>query len=72
MSLWGPAAEAEIEYRQSQLKEAWGSQGTDRTDRTGRDAERTTERPARNRAEQIRKGIAGMRPADAPRRGLFA
>ena len=71
MSLWGPAIEAEIEYRQAEVRKAWGRQeksGADRGDR----AERRTERRA-DRAEQIREGIAGMRPAaTTTRRGLFA
>lgn len=74
MSLWGPAVEAEIEYRQTELRKAWGGRRTDDRDRTARRAERspdrTTERPSR--AEQIREGIAGMRPAPTARRGLFA
>ncbi|MFC4629476.1 hypothetical protein ACFO6V_14620 [Promicromonospora alba] len=71
MSLWGPAIEAEIEYRQAEVKKAWGRQGTSGADRADR-AERRTERRA-DRAEQIREGIAGMRPAaTTTRRGLFA
>ena len=72
MSLWGPAVEAEIEYRQAEAKKAWGSQrksGSDRYDRAEKRAER---RANANRAEQIKKGIAGMRPASASHRGLFA
>lgn len=71
MSLWGPAIEAEIEYRQAEVKKAWGRQGTSGADRADR-AERRTERRA-DRAEQIREGIAGMRPAaTTTRHGLFA
>ncbi|MCP2263325.1 hypothetical protein ACFQHV_03410 [Promicromonospora thailandica] len=82
MSLWGPAAEAEIKYRQAELERAWGGRRAKdrsgrarraaerRTDRgTGRGTERATERPAR--AEQIREGLAGMRPAGA-QPGLYA
>lgn len=75
MSLWGPAVEAEIEYRQTELKKAWGGRQTgheDRAERTGR-AKRSPEHARRtSRAEQIREGIAGMRPASAARHGLFA
>ena len=73
MSLWGPAIEAEIEYRQAEVKKAWGRQGTSGADRADR-AERRSERRVRaERAEQIREGIAGMRPAaTATRHGLFA
>lgn len=68
MSLWGPAIEAEIEYRQAEVRKAWGHQGASGADR----GERRTERRA-DRAEQIREGIAGMRPAaTTTRRGLFA
>lgn len=76
MSLWGPAAEAEIEYRQSELTKAWGGRRATREDRAGRTergAGRRTERAARvGRTEQIREGIAGMRPASAARPGLVA
>ena len=77
MSLWGPAVEAEIEYRQAEVKKAWGRQGTsgsDRADRAERRSERRSERRVRaDRAEQIREGIAGMRPAATTgRHGLFA
>ncbi len=79
MSLWGPAVEAEIEYRQAEAKKAWGGRrtsGSDRLDRAPRHEKRSAhqvKRSARpNRAEQIKEGIAGMRPASAPRRGLFA
>jgi hypothetical protein len=80
MSLWGPAFEAEIEYRQAELKKAWGGRpesGSDREERTEHRAERQSEhraeRTARpSRTEQIREGIAGMRPAATARRGLFA
>ncbi|WP_275002182.1 hypothetical protein [Promicromonospora iranensis] len=84
MSLWGPAAEAEIEYRRTELRKAWGDRrtsGADRADRAERRAERRSERTSQrrserqvraDRAEQIREGIAGMRPASTGRRGLFA
>jgi hypothetical protein len=84
MSLWGPAAEAEIEYRQAEIRRAWGGRrasGADRADRAERRAERRSERTSQrrsehqvraDRAEQIREGIAGMRPASTERRGLFA
>ncbi|MDR7383130.1 hypothetical protein [Promicromonospora iranensis] len=84
MSLWGPAVEAEIEYRQAEARKAWGGRGTSGADRAGRAerraarrAERTVERRSErqvraDRAEQIREGIAGMRPASTGRRGLFA
>ncbi|MEU4360813.1 hypothetical protein [Promicromonospora sp. NPDC023987] len=84
MSMWGPAAEAEIEYRQAEVRKAWGGRragGADRHLRSRRRSEwrsarRTerTERQARtDRAEQIRAGVAGMRPvATTTRRGLFA
>ena len=69
MSLWGPALDAEIEYRHAEAKKAWGGKRTDRSDR----APRTEKRSARpSRTEQIKEGIAGMRPASTPRRGLFA
>ena len=78
MSLWGPALEAEIEYRQAEVKKAWGARGRAvRTAPTGPSvtggaAGRNAGR-APSRAEQIRKGIAGMRPAaTTSRRGLFA
>lgn len=80
MSLWGPAAEAEIEYRQDEVRKAWGGRhasGADRYDRAERRAERRIERKEerearQSRAEQIEKGIAGMRPASAAGHGLFA
>jgi hypothetical protein len=84
MSLWGPAVEAEIEYRQAEVRKAWGNRGAsgadrgDRPDRrverrAARQSERRSERQARaDRAEQIRQGIAGMRPASGTRGGLFA
>jgi hypothetical protein len=75
MSLWGPAAEAEIDYRQADLKKAWGNRrtsGPDRERRTERSAERSGRTSRTSRAEQIREGIAGMRPASTARRGLFA
>jgi hypothetical protein len=76
MSLWGPAVEAEIEYRQADLKKAWGGRrtsGADRRERSENRAARRSERQARStRTEQIREGIAGMRPAATSRRGLFA
>ncbi|MFI9485101.1 hypothetical protein ACIG47_01815 [Promicromonospora sp. NPDC052451] len=82
MSLWGPAAEAEIEYRQAELRKAWGGRRTDDQGRAGRRAERRADQGARHRAgrrtehrsraEQIQEGIAGMRPAPAARHGLFA
>jgi hypothetical protein len=75
MSLWGPALDAEIEYRQAEAKKAWGGKasGTDRTDRAPRHEKQHEKRSARpSRTEQIRKGISGMRPASAARHGLFA
>lgn len=76
MSLWGPAVEAEIEYRQTELKKAWGGRQTKhegRAERTERRAERRTVRAqTTSRTEQIREGIAGMRPASTARHGLFA
>jgi hypothetical protein len=76
MSLWGPALDAEIEYRQTQAKKSWGGKQTSwsaRTDRISRREKAQEERPARpSRTEQIRKGIAGMRPVSTPARGLFA
>ena len=80
MSLWGPAAEAEIEYRQAEIKKAWGAgraSGSDRYDRAVRRSARRSERSVdrevhRSRAEQIEEGIAGMRPATTARHGLFA
>lgn len=79
MSLWGPALEAEVEYRRTELKKAWGGRrprGADRTERSehrsGRRAEHRAERSVRKgRAEQIKEGMAGMRPASTARRGLF-
>ncbi|GGM10557.1 hypothetical protein ACFQBY_09450 [Promicromonospora citrea] len=73
MSLWGPAAEAEIEYRQAELARAWGGRRAARTERSARRAARRTApvRTERARAQQIKEGIAGMRPAGA-HRGLFA
>lgn len=76
MSLWGPAVEAEIEYRQADLKKAWGGRQTKHEGRAerraGRRAERTERAPRASRTEQIREGIEGMRPASAARHGLFA
>ena len=84
MSLWGPAAEAEIEYRQAEVRRAWGHRGqsgADRADRAERRAEHRAERRSdrrsesrvrADRTEQIREGMAGMRPAPTTRRGLFA
>lgn len=76
MSLWGPAVEAEIEYRQAELKKAWRNRPKDRevrAERVERHAGRRTERtPRSSRTEQIREGIAGMRPASTARHGLFA
>ncbi|MFC8799454.1 hypothetical protein ACFT2C_17105 [Promicromonospora sp. NPDC057138] len=80
MSLWGPALDAEIEYRQSEARKAWGGKRTSRSDRTDRTArhEKSREKPHEkhagrpSRTEQIGKGIAGMRPASSPRHGLFA
>jgi hypothetical protein len=80
MSLWGPAFEAEIEYRQTEAKKAWGGKQTkwsDRKDRTSRHEKSREKAPEKrsgrpSRTEQIRKGIGGMRPASSPRHGLFA
>lgn len=76
MSLWGPALDAEIEYRQTEARRAWGGRQTSRsgsTRRAARHAEHDEQRSARpSRAEQIRKGIAGMRPASTGHHGLFA
>ncbi|MFD2794208.1 hypothetical protein ACFS27_11680 [Promicromonospora vindobonensis] len=81
MSMWGPAVEAEIEYRQAEVEKAWGGRrasGADRFIRARRRSEQRSERRAErearpDRAEQIREGIAGMRPvATTTRRGLFA
>lgn len=76
MSLWGPALDAEIEYRQTEAKKAWAGKQTsrsDRADRAARHAKHDEKRSARrSRAEQIREGIAGMRPASTGHRGLFA
>jgi hypothetical protein len=84
MSLWGPALDAEIEYRQTEAKNAWGGKRTswaDRTDRTSRHEKSQEKAPEKapekrsgrpSRTEQIRKGISGMRPASSPRHGLFA
>lgn len=72
MMLWGPAVDAEIEYRQAEAKKAWRSKRTDRRDGSGR-AERSE--PAQRRPErtqQIREGIAGMRPESTARHGLYA
>ena len=72
MSLWGPAAEAEIEYRQAEARKAWRSKRTDRSDRSGRAerSERAERRP--ERTQQIKEGIAGMRPETSSRHGLYA
>ncbi|GAA4719361.1 hypothetical protein GCM10023198_49000 [Promicromonospora umidemergens] len=79
--MWGPAVEAEIEYRQAEVRKAWGGRresGADRYLRSRRRSERRSGRrpehqARRDRVEQIREGIAGMRPvATATRRGLFA
>ncbi|MFD6139729.1 hypothetical protein [Promicromonospora sp. NPDC060271] len=72
MSLWGPAVEAEIEYRQAEVKKAWGRQGRSGADRADRAERRSEHRALADRAEQIREGIAGMRPAATTRHGLFA
>jgi hypothetical protein len=76
MSLWGPALDAEIEYRQAQAKKSWGGKKTSssaRTDRISRHEKAQEKRPVRpSRTEQIPKGIAGMRPVSTPARGLFA
>ena len=70
MSLWGPAVDAEIEYRQAQAKSAWRTKRPSAADRAARQERRAARL---NRAEQIREGIAGMRPAPAAKRhGLFA
>jgi hypothetical protein len=91
MSMWGPAVEAEIEYRQAEARKAWGGRqasGADRYLRARRRSEQRSERRSERRArheqrperqarpdrtEQIREGIAGMRPvATTTRRGLLA
>ena len=69
MSLWGPAVDAEIEYRQAEAKRAWRSKRPSAADRAARQEKHEARA---NRTEQIRAGIAGMRPAPAARRGLFA
>jgi hypothetical protein len=69
MSLWGPAIDAEIEYRQELAKSAWRTKRPSAADHAARQAKRSARA---NRTEQIRAGIAGMRPAPAARRGLFA
>jgi len=69
MSLWGPAIDAEIEYRQERAKNAWRTKRPSAADRAARQEKREARA---NRTEQIRAGIAGMRPAPAARRGLFA
>ncbi|HEV6955404.1 MAG TPA: hypothetical protein VKY86_19350 [Promicromonospora sp.] len=73
MSLWGPATEAEIEYRQAELRRAWGGRRTRRAERPAHrdDRQAAQARTERVRAQQIKEGIAGMRPAGA-HRGLFA
>lgn len=73
MSLWGPAVEAEIEYRQAEARKAWGDRRTSGADRAVRAGRRAERRVRADRTEQIREGIAGMRPAsNTARRGLFA
>lgn len=86
MQLWGPALDAEIEYRQSEMRKAWGGRSTDaaRGDRAISTAERRahstrsdrSDRPDRpdrpDRAERIRVGIAGMRPRQTGGKGLLA
>ncbi|MFI2490508.1 hypothetical protein ACH47X_26590 [Promicromonospora kroppenstedtii] len=69
MSLWGPAMDAEIEYRQERAKDAWRAKRPSAADRAARQEKREARA---SRTEQIRAGIAGMRPAPAARRGLFA
>ncbi|NUS88469.1 hypothetical protein [Promicromonospora sukumoe] len=69
MSLWGPAIDAEIEYRQERARSAWHAKRPSAADRAARQEKRAARA---NRTEQIRAGIAGMRPAPAARRGLFA
>ena len=70
MSLWGPALDAEIEYRQELAKKSWRTRRPTAADRAARQEKRAARL---NRAEQIREGIAGMRPAPAAKRhGLFA
>ncbi|MBO0608532.1 hypothetical protein [Myceligenerans salitolerans] len=58
MSLWGTAIDAEVRYRQEELKKAWGGRP--------RKAPKDEKRGA-----QIRRGLSGMRPQPA-HRGLFA
>ncbi|MFD2027144.1 hypothetical protein [Promicromonospora aerolata] len=81
MSLWGPAIEAEVEYRQAEVRKAWAghrASGADRLIRSRRRAARRSERRSAHRVradrtEQIREGIAGMRPvAGTTHRGRFA
>lgn len=77
MTLWGPAMEAEIEYRQSEVRKAWGGRpqrGADRSDRTTeRRADRARSSSTQpDRIEQIRAGISGMRPGRATHKGLPA
>lgn len=69
MSMWGPAVDAEIEYRQAEAKKAWRSKRPSAADRAARQERRAARA---NRTEQIREGIAGMRPAPTRRHGLFA
>ncbi|RPF22703.1 hypothetical protein [Myceligenerans xiligouense] len=73
MSLWGPALDAEVEYRGERLRQAWGGRPRkDRSKDAAKDTERRTARkPAGKRAAEIGRGVRGMRPAPA-HRGLFA
>lgn len=58
MSLWGPALDAEVEYRAERARRAWGGR------RTKQPKDRRAARGATaRRATQIRRGLWGMRPA---------
>ncbi|GAB4084217.1 hypothetical protein GCM10028784_08470 [Myceligenerans cantabricum] len=70
MSLWGPALDAEVEYRAEQARKAWGGRPRpSAAPRRRRRREKATE--VEKRTAQIRRGVWGMRPEPAPR-GLFA
>lgn len=58
MSLWGPALDAEVEYRYERARRSWGTRRTkDASRRTG-----TVCGSVARRAERLRRGIEGMRP----------
>jgi hypothetical protein len=68
MSMWGPAVEAEIEYRQAEVRKAWSGRrtsGADRFVRSRRRAEQRSERRSESRSE--RRSERQARPDRAER-----